>query len=233
VLLWVLVSFTLALRMTRPHGLCVGLRLPTADQARTVDLARELERLAPEERALARDFGPLRLATFIGGRLAARAALAELSVTCDAILPDERGAPLFPPGTRGSISHKDQLAVALVSQADEWTRGVDVELLSGPRVDVSSRVLSAAEARVLANEPDDVRASEVLFRFSAKEALYKALDPHVRRFVAFHEVSVLRDADGKAYFELDLARGEGPFKTELDCWSWQDMLLVTARVRRA
>jgi hypothetical protein len=41
----------------------------------------------------------------------------------------------------------------------------------------------------------------------------------------------VRDPDGRARFELDLARGEGPFESELDYWSWEEMLVVTARVR--
>jgi len=182
---------------------------------------------------MAQGFGPLRRATFVGGRLAARAALDELAVPSGPVLSDERGAPIFPAGTCGSISHKDRLAVALVGRDEGWTLGIDVELASGPTYDISSRVLSAAEQRRLATAPEAIRAREVLFCFSAKEALYKALDPHVRRFVAFDEVSVVRDARGVARFELDLAGGEGPFATELATWAWQDVLIVTARARRA
>src|SRR3970282_1204781 len=113
------------------------------------------------------------------------------------------------------------------------TIGIDVELAAGPTYDISSRVLSAAEHRRLAGAHEAVRAHEVLFCFSAKEALYKALDPHVRRFVAFDEVSVVRDPDGSARFELELAHDEGPFETQLDTWPWEETLIVTARVRPA
>lgn len=225
-------SFTPAFREVVRHGLCAGVRLPGRSVARQHPVpASVLERLEAEERAFAETLGPVRQVTWVGGRLAARAALNELGLASGPILSDDRGAPLFPRGVRGSISHKDDLAVALVTPEDEWTLGVDVELVAGPTYDIAPRVLTDLEREQLAALPEERRAAEVLFAFSAKEALYKALDPHVRRFVAFDEVSVVHDADGTRRFELHLAPDEGPFDTELSWWRWEEMLLVTARVR--
>jgi 4'-phosphopantetheinyl transferase EntD len=54
----------------------------------------------------------------------------------------------------------------------------------------------------------------VLRAFCAKEAIYKALDPWVRRFVGFHEARVAF-AGGRLSASLALTRGEGPFAVEL------------------
>ena len=41
------------------------------------------------------------------------------------------------------------------------------------------------------------RTFELLLRFSAKEALYKAIDPFVQRYVGFLEVAIKRGADAR------------------------------------
>src|SRR5688572_8140495 len=104
--------FTPAFREAVRHGLCVGIRLPGGRSAQANLHPGVFGRLTPEERALAETLGPGRQATWIGGRLAARAALDDLALPYRPILPNDRGAPVFPDGIRGSISHKHSLAVA-------------------------------------------------------------------------------------------------------------------------
>jgi enterobactin synthetase component D len=71
---------------------------------------------------------------------------------------------------------------------------------------------------------------EVLLRFSAKEALYKALDPFVHRYVAFKEVAVTPMAGGAAHVRMHLPASEGSFETEVRWLRWERFLLTTARV---
>jgi len=145
------------------------------------------------------------------------------------VLPDARGAPLLPSGIVGSVSHKEALAVALVAHGPARI-GVDVELDGVLRQDISSHVLTEAEVTELAPLVGLSRAREVVLRFSAKEAIYKALDPYVRRFVAFKEVAVRPLSDGRAAVQAHLPSTEGPFAIEVRWLRWEAFVLTTARV---
>jgi 4'-phosphopantetheinyl transferase EntD len=73
----------------------------------------------------------------------------------------------------------------------------------------------------------------VLWRFAAKEAIYKALDPWVERLVSFQEVAIDRAPDGRTSVRLNLSRGEGPFAVELEDASDAQLVLIAARVGKA
>ncbi|HTB58192.1 MAG TPA: 4'-phosphopantetheinyl transferase superfamily protein [Polyangia bacterium] len=215
-----------------PFGICVGVALPE-------DRAFELpEVLHPVEAAFARARPEARRAGWVGGRVALRAALAAVGVEApEPMLSMPRGAPLLPPGAVGSVSHKRALAVALVArEADpRATVGIDVEDLRPLRTDIASRVLTPDELAVIPSSGLE-RDAAVLLRFSAKEAIYKALDPWVHRFVGFHEASVARAPDGALTGRFALAGGEGPFSLELHQAAVADegeIILVAARVRAA
>lgn len=223
----------------RTHG--VVMALPIADDVRGPDL---LTSLHDDERALTEKWGELRVRTFAAGRLALHAALREVGVDMRGpILRDARGAPVLPAGVLASVSHKDELAVA-IAQLDDGVGGrvgVDVELLdaanerSAKRVDVTKHILTPREIEEVAQLDDESRRVETLARFSLKEALYKALDPFVQRYVGFLEVEVRRNGDGTARFELALAKGEGPFVVD-GAWSViadpLPCVLTSVRVRR-
>jgi 4'-phosphopantetheinyl transferase EntD len=199
-----------------------------------------------DERALTEKWGELRVRTFAAGRVALRAALADVGVHIDGpILRDARGAPVLPAGVLASVSHKDELAVAMAQLDDghDARVGVDVELLDEPlptssrakRIDVTKHVLTEREIAELAGLDAETRRIETLARFSLKESLYKALDPFVTRYVGFLEVEARRNDDGTARFELALTKGEGPFDVE-GLWSVvtdpMPCILTSVRVRR-
>lgn len=202
------------------HGVIYA--LPIDADVRAPQLASALH---DDERSLTTTWGELRVRTFAAGRIALRAALADPDVGVrieGPILKDARGAPLLPPGVVASVSHKDELAIALAAlKSDEGTMhvGVDVELLDedlvhARRIDVSRHVLTARELDEVAHLDAAARRRETLTRFSLKEALYKALDPFVQRYVGFLEVEARPRADGSAEFTLALSHGEGPFHVE-------------------
>lgn len=172
------------LEIPTPDGLLWGVSL-----AGEGDDASVRGELAPGEWAYAEALSARRRPTFVGGRLALRRAAARLGLELPAVLPDDRGAPALPRGVVGSISHKDSLAVALLAPADGATRGVDVERVVAPRVDLSRQVLAPDEAAELSALEGEARWRAVLLRFSVKEAIYKAIDPFVRRYVGFQEVT--------------------------------------------
>jgi enterobactin synthetase component D len=206
----------------------VGVRLP--DVPTEIDALAE-GALAPGERDFASGLGPHRRRTWVGGRAAMREALARSGVDAPAVLADARGAPMLPPGAVGSISHKDNLAVALVA-FDAGHVGVDIEIDAHRTIDIASRVLTDEEADELAALDDGARAREVLLRFSIKESIYKALDPYVRRYVGFKEVRVVPFADGRVRVHAFLPTGEGRLAIEARWTRFDGLVLTTARVER-
>jgi enterobactin synthetase component D len=196
--------------------------------------------LHPDEVAYARTLAPARRPGWVGGRVALRAALAGLGRSpATAILATPRGGPALPPGIVGSVSHKRELAVAIAALARGTataTLGIDVEIPRRLRQDISRHVLTPDERAALAPLDADARETEVLWRFAAKEAIYKALDPWVHRFVGFDEAIVSRAEDGALSARLGLTRGEGPFSVELHdarLAAEAGLALVAARVRAA
>jgi 4'-phosphopantetheinyl transferase EntD len=217
------IAFDLELK----HGVCIGVRIPADDQA--------LRRLAgavlrPEEVAYADRLAPLVRRSWIGGRVALRAVLARVGVDAPALLRNDRGAPDLPRNIAASVTHKEGLAAALAARETLAQVGVDLELDVPRTYDIARRVLTPAELAEMADWTPEARDREVLLRFSAKEAIYKAIDPFVRRYVGFHEVAVAPQADGGALVETMLAKGEGPFAVEATWRRFDGVVLTTARV---
>ena len=141
------------------------------------------------------------------GRLAIRIAL---NFPDYPILKDQYGRPLMMQGVYGSISHKEERGVALISPpepvidaSDSNVRlagvGIDLEMTSRPgRSNVSKRVLTINERQSLGNIPGITKDEEVLLRFSLKEAIYKAAHPLLCQYVGFQEAEVTPFADGTA-----------------------------------
>jgi len=211
-----------------PHGTAVALAIPPSDLS-------ELEALLPrEELEVASTWAPARKRTWIAGRAALRLAVERSGLTCPAVLAGERGAPGLPPWLTGSISHKEQVAVALVArQPGSEAIGIDVEVDAPSRVDIARKVLTPDELTELEALPEPARGVEVKLRFSAKEALYKALDPFVRRYVGFHEVTVRPLEGGAARVELRLRTSEGPFDVDVTWLRRDGFIVTTSKVRQA
>jgi 4'-phosphopantetheinyl transferase EntD len=211
------------------HGRCVGVRLP--DEEETINALAEAA-LVSQEKAFAATLTVLRRRTWVGGRVAMRQALARSGHDAPPMLADARGAPLLPSALAGSISHKEKLAVALVAKAAPETRlGVDIEVDAPSAHDIASRVLTDEEAAELAALGPETRGREVVLRFSAKEAIYKALDPFVLRYVDFKEVAVTPLPGGGADVRAQLRQQQG-FLIEVAWRRWEAFVLTTARVTR-
>jgi enterobactin synthetase component D len=214
-------------------GRLVGVALPDEEDA--IGLEALVAALGPEEQAFARGLPPARRATWAGGRVALRAALAQLGIAAPEIPPTPRGAPALPAGVVGSISHKPTLAVALAARSEgpgAATLGLDLELDRAPRVDISARVLTVAErARLDALPSPAARVRELMLSFAAKEALYKALDPWLARFISFQDVELSRGADGTPRASFAPRAGEPSFTLELAEEPVAGFLVVAARCR--
>ena len=212
------------------HGRCVGVALPLPGEP-VSDAAAA--RLLPDERAFASTLGDARRATWIGGRVALREALARIDAEPDsAILATDRGAPVLADGIAGSVSHKDTIAVALVAREKTARLGVDVELDVTRRIEVARHVLTDDEAAAVHALPESERVRALLVRFSAKESIYKAVDRFVRRYVSFKEAEVWPSDDGGARVVLRLRAEEGSFDVDVRWWQRDALLLTSARIDR-
>jgi 4'-phosphopantetheinyl transferase EntD len=172
-------------RIATPHGTVVLVGLGDDD----TEVARALAALPAAEREHAERFGPVRRREHVAGRTALHLALGDPEVP---ILADDRGAPVLPAGWVGSVSHKGALAAAIVAPAGDGWVGVDLERAAPSRVDISRRVLTPREQDQLAaaGAGEHERGRAVTLRFAIKEAIYKAIDPHLRRYVGFLEVEL-------------------------------------------
>jgi len=223
-----LIPFAVAFHHATPHGVVAAVHIPDSPDPVPEEV---LYHLRQPEAEFARSLRGYRQVQFVGGRLAMRSACRQIGMRSPAVLPDEHGAPVLPADFVGSISHKATLAVAMAARADGGTLGVDLEDYGPVRQGIASRVLTPSElARVEALRAER-RWISVLVRFSVKEALYKALHPHVHRYVGFHEAQVEPDLEGRAAILLDLAQGEGPFAVDARYEWLRGRILTSVRVR--
>ena len=155
-------------------------------------------RLFPEEDANVARAVASRRSEFTTTRHCARTALRRLGLAPAAILPGERGAPQWPPGVVGSMTHcVGYRAAAIADQREVVTVGIDAEPHERLPVDVLRFVTVAEErlmlARLAAGAPT-VCWDRLLF--SAKESVYKAWFPLTRKWLDFDETEVVIDPQG-------------------------------------
>ncbi|MER6912277.1 4'-phosphopantetheinyl transferase superfamily protein [Streptomyces sp. NPDC000594] len=152
--------------------------------------------LFPEEEAVVARAVAKRRAEFTTVRACARDALAKLGHPPAPLLPGERGAPRWPEGVVGSMTHCQGYRAAVVGRADEVSAlGIDAE----PDAPLPDGVLEGVA------RPEDLTALAVLpaggpawdrLLFSAKESVYKAWFPVGRRLLDFQEATVAILPDG-------------------------------------
>jgi 4'-phosphopantetheinyl transferase EntD len=157
-----------------------------------------LDRMHPlllgEEDAIAHAVERRRI-EFSTGRWCAREALKHSGVEPQPILVGPRGAPVWPKGTCGSITHAGSLCAAVAASTDEVEGlGIDVvELREAAAALVSTAPIFALDSEVAAARSvlaanDDALPLAVLF--SAKETAIKAMTESLDRYVEFTEVTI-------------------------------------------
>ncbi|EGV28386.1 4'-phosphopantetheinyl transferase [Thiorhodococcus drewsii AZ1] len=147
------------------------------------------------EHAAVRHAVPKRVNEFSAGRAAARCALSELGVPETEIPMDSDRSPIWPLGTRGSITHSSDICLAAVAwDSDIRLLGLDVEPDLPLGSDLVPMVCTDAERAWLDTHAMPNRYAKLIF--SAKESVYKAQYPYSRTLFGFETLDV----------ELDLAR---------------------------
>jgi len=147
-----------------------------------------------------------RQSEFLAGRICAREALVQLRGEPGVPAVGEDGAPQWPGGVVGSITHGQGRALAVVAPAQRIQGlGLDIETLLPPaRAErLQGEILSADELRRLDGLDEIERAQAITLTFSIKESLFKALYPLVGRRFYFHDAELLEhDASGNARLRL-------------------------------
>ncbi|WP_324790366.1 4'-phosphopantetheinyl transferase family protein [Streptomyces sp. H51] len=148
--------------------------------------------LYPEEAAVVAKAVDKRRREFALVRSCARRAMEKLGVPPQPLLPGERGAPVWPTGVAGSMTHcAGYCAAALVRAGDLASLGIDAEP-HGPLpegvLDAVALPAEAARLRRMTADRPDVHWDRLLF--SAKEAVYKAWFPLTGQWLDFSEADI-------------------------------------------
>ncbi len=189
--------------------------------------------LLPEEAALVAGASEKRRREFTGVRVCARLALARAGRRPAPILPGPTGAPVWPSGVVGSMTHCDGYRAAAVGRSEAFAAiGIDAEPHAPLPDGVLARVASESEQMALARLA--TQAPEFCWDkllFCAKEAVFKAWSPMTGRWLGFTDAEVELDPDGGFAARLLVAGplvGGRPLTTYHGFWAVGRGVAVTA-----
>ncbi|GAA2230856.1 4'-phosphopantetheinyl transferase [Promicromonospora sukumoe] len=199
-----------------PDDVAVSWRRAPVDSPRSVPETTTLGTVSPK-----------RLSDFATGRACAHDALRMLGATEPTVSRGTTGAPVWPGGFVGSITHCTGAFGAAAASSDRYRSvGIDAEPLHDLSPDML-RLLQSPE------ELDRGRAGGVrhadLINFSAKESLYKAWHPLTGSWLDFLEATVEVAPDGTftATVRHQLAARTG-LKRLTGTWAVHDGVVYTA-----
>ncbi len=186
-----------------------------------------------EEMEIVRNAVVGRRQEFIGGRRCAHKALARLGLDVVPILSGANREPLWPSGVVGSITHCHGFYAAAVAASSQIAAiGIDAEVCGQLPYDVLSLVSSEQERRSIAMLPDYTHWDRLIF--SAKESVYKAWFPVMKRWLGFEDVEISFEPDqGTFYAKLfagPMVLGRRSLLTLEGCFLIEDGRMLTAVV---
>lgn len=147
--------------------------------------------LFPEEEAFIAAAAPKRRDEFGAVRGCARRALARLGHAPVAVLPGPGGAPVWPEGVVGSMTHCAGYRAAVVADRSHLSSiGIDAEP-DEPLPDDVLRIIARPKEIERFRAAESVRSvNGDRLLFSAKESVYKAWYPLTQRWLDFDDVTV-------------------------------------------
>jgi 4'-phosphopantetheinyl transferase EntD len=163
----------------------------------SVKIASPQDRHAPifsgEHQAVAKAV-TTRREEFAAGRAAARAALVDFGFAQCEIPPGPGRRPIWPSGAIGSITHVDELCVAVVAPGHAAVGlGIDAVVRKPLPEGVGNIVCTQVDHSEIARLRGDLRGIGDSLVFCAKEAFYKAHYPVALTFLEFSDVSIRFD----------------------------------------
>lgn len=141
---------------------------------------------------------------FIMGRAAAHAALAKLGKSVSGIGKSKSGAPVWPQDIVGSITHKNDAALAIVAPAQRCRGvGVDIESVTDPiEPDISRRICHPEEIPWVV-EDRTMSTIRLKLIFSAKESVFKTVNTFNGAVFPFTHIRLRWDEKQK-WFDIAL-----------------------------
>ncbi|MFI2765514.1 4'-phosphopantetheinyl transferase [Streptomyces echinatus] len=202
----------------------------------TDDLMDDGEGLFPEEVALVANAVLPRQQEFTTGRICARRAFSQLGLPPRPLLRNGRGAPLWPAGVVGSMTHcHGYRAVAVARNGSTVAIGIDAE----PHGPLPEGVLEAISL------PGERRTMAALTRhspgiawdrllFSAKESVFRAWYPMTGAELSFKEANIVINPDDGTFTAQLLRPGPlvvgRPLTASSGRWLTSADLIITAVV---
>ncbi len=181
----------------------IGTLLPSPiETSEAFEDPAEAPALFPEEEALIARAVDKRRREFTTVRGCARTALGRLGIAPAPLIPGQRGAPRWPSGIVGSMTHcAGYRAAAVARAADMTTVGLDAEpnepLPNGGVRELVTREEEHGWLARLAAERPAVHWDRLVF--SAKESVYKAWFPLTGRWLDFQDAVVTVDPDAGTF----------------------------------
>lgn len=132
---------------------------------------------------------------------------------------NEDRSPIWPSGFIGSISHSKNLVVVALSQNSKYL-GIDLENIGRMKNEVFDKISIEEDVKNVNGLSEEQLMTLI---FSAKEALYKALYPEVKKFFGFEYAYVQNVFIDKNSFEICLKK---PINEQ---WTPEKAKVITGR----
>lgn len=189
--------------------------------------------LFAEEEAAVASAVPQRRREFAAVRHCARLGLAQLGYAPLPILPGKQGAPRWPDGVLGSMTHCAGYRAAAVARAcDLGAIGIDAEP-HGPLPEGALRLIALPEerdaVRRLSRSAPGTHWDRLLF--SAKETVYKVWWPLARTWLGFEDALIRLDPAGTFHARILAPGPDAPLRELTGRWLVGSGLAVTAAVQ--
>lgn len=147
---------------------------------------------------------------FIAGRVCAQKCAEALGLELLNLPSLPSRAPMWPENLVGSITHTKKLAIAAIGfKANYKSLGIDAEVLIDPAkiAELSTVIASESEMRALRISPENEWSLRFTILFSAKESLFKALNPLCQSYIDFKDAEMKEICLKTKSFVLSLKKG--------------------------
>jgi 4'-phosphopantetheinyl transferase EntD len=133
--------------------------------------------LHPEEHLLINGASAKRIGEFCAGRYCAHQVLEQLGFSHVPVLKNQHGAPIWPKGIVGSISHSSEMSIAVAARSvDIQALGVDIQYYGHPFPDQTFATLfRRQEIRSILNAPPEFVDQYAYSIFASKESALKCI----------------------------------------------------------
>ncbi|GMM83339.1 4'-phosphopantetheinyl transferase [Pseudoalteromonas sp. MTN2-4] len=145
-----------------------------------------------------------RQAEYLAGRLCATQALIALNFENPIVHTADDRVPIWPAGTFGSITHTKGIAAAIAGLQDRATGvGIDVEKLmkDSQETKLQTHILRDDESTQF-HELSKQVTHPLSVIFSAKESIYKALYPFVKKYFGFDKAKLIACSETILTFKI-------------------------------